>query len=97
MLVRQQVLAFPAYLLFNVSGQKSYPKWTNHFDPNSVLFNPSQRNAVIASNLGIFAMIWAVTYASTVWGTGEVIKYYAFPWLCVSHWFIMITYVRYFS
>ena len=26
-LVRQQVLAFPAYLLFNVSGQKSYPKW----------------------------------------------------------------------
>lgn len=66
---------------------------TNHFDPNSVLFNPSQRNAVIASNLGIFAMIWAVTYGSTVWGTGEVIKYYMFPWLCVSHWFIMITYV----
>ncbi|KAF9517924.1 hypothetical protein BS47DRAFT_1427279 [Hydnum rufescens UP504] len=65
MLVRQQVLAFPAYLLFNVSGQKSYPKWTNHFDPNSVIFNPSQRNA-----------------------------YYMFPWLCVSHWFIMITYLH---
>ena len=32
MLIRQQVLAFPAYLLFNVSGQKNYPKWTNHFD-----------------------------------------------------------------
>lgn len=27
MLVRQQVLAFPAYLLFNVSGNKDYPKW----------------------------------------------------------------------
>ena len=38
-------------------------------------------------------MIWAVTYSSTVWGTGEVIKYYMFPWLLVSHWFIMITYV----
>jgi omega-6 fatty acid desaturase (delta-12 desaturase) len=94
MLIRQQVLAFPAYLLFNVSGQKSYPKWTNHFDPNSVLFNPSQRNAVIASNLGIFAMIWGVTYASTVYGTSEVIKYYFLPWLCVSHWFIMITYLH---
>ena len=58
-----------------------------------MIFNPSQRNAVIASNLGIFAMIWAVTYASTIWGTGEVIKYYMFPWLLVSHWFIMITYV----
>lgn len=48
MLIRQQVLAFPAYLrtsiansppkslnfalVFNVSGQKTYPKWTNHFD-----------------------------------------------------------------
>ena len=53
MLVRQQLLAFPAYLraceiacltfvwtadarvcqsVFNVSGQKHYPKWTNHFD-----------------------------------------------------------------
>ncbi|KAF8878857.1 hypothetical protein BD779DRAFT_1676676 [Infundibulicybe gibba] len=36
MLIRQQVLAFPAYLLFNVSGQ-NYPKWTNHFDSNSIL------------------------------------------------------------
>lgn len=50
MLIRQQILAFPAYLrmlftrfqslirsidlivVFNVSGQKTYPKWTNHFD-----------------------------------------------------------------
>ncbi|KZS88462.1 linoleoyl phosphatidylcholine delta-12 acetylenase [Sistotremastrum niveocremeum HHB9708] len=94
MLVRQQVLAFPAYLLFNVSGQKNYPKWTNHFDPNSVIFNPSQRNAVLASNAGIFAMIWGVTYASSVYGTSEVIKYYGLPWLCVSHWFIMITYLH---
>ncbi|KAJ7582024.1 hypothetical protein C8J56DRAFT_1056160 [Mycena floridula] len=33
MLIRQQVLAFPAHPLFNVSEQKTYPKWTNHFDP----------------------------------------------------------------
>ena len=26
-LVRQQLLAFPAYMLYNVSGQKHYPKW----------------------------------------------------------------------
>lgn len=50
MLLRQQFLAFPAYLreylpwasrdasltvgiaVYNVSGQKSYPKWTSHFD-----------------------------------------------------------------
>ena len=32
LLIRQQLLAFPTYLLFNVSGQKGYPKWTNHFN-----------------------------------------------------------------
>lgn len=26
-LLRQQFLAFPAYLLFNVSGQRNYPEW----------------------------------------------------------------------
>jgi len=94
MLIRQQVLAFPAYLLFNVSGQKTYPKWTNHFDPNSILFTKAQRGAVIMSNIGIAAMVWGVCHSSAIWGAGEVIKYYGLPWLCVSHWFIMITYLH---
>ncbi|KAF8883956.1 fatty acid desaturase-domain-containing protein [Infundibulicybe gibba] len=94
MLIRQQVLAFPAYLLFNVSGQKTYPKWTNHFDPNSILFTKAQRNAVIMSNLGIGAMVWGVSYSSSIWGASEVTKFYGIPWLCVSHWFIMITYLH---
>ncbi|KAF7320734.1 Linoleoyl phosphatidylcholine delta-12 acetylenase [Mycena chlorophos] len=54
MLVRQQLLAFPAYLLLNVSGQQRYPRWTNHFLPNSVLFTRKQRTAVLLSNLGLF-------------------------------------------
>ncbi|OBZ76517.1 Delta(12) fatty acid desaturase [Grifola frondosa] len=94
MLVRQQVLAFPAYLLFNVSGQKNYPKWTNHFDPNSILFRKHQRNAVIISNFGIITMCYLVQRACAIWGAAEVIKYYGIPWLCVSHWFIMITYLH---
>ncbi|KIJ33544.1 hypothetical protein M422DRAFT_183103 [Sphaerobolus stellatus SS14] len=94
MLIRQQLFAFPAYLLFNVSGQKTYPKWTNHFDPNSILFNPSQRGVIIASNIGIMFMAWIVTLASSIYGTANVAKYYGIPWLAVSHWFIMITYLH---
>ncbi|TRM66555.1 fatty acid desaturase-domain-containing protein [Schizophyllum amplum] len=94
MLVRQQVLAFPAYLLFNVSGQKSYPEGTNHFDPKSILFTPEQRTAVLLSNAGIGAMIFAVTYASRLSSLASVVKYYAIPWLLVTHWFIMITYLH---
>jgi hypothetical protein len=92
--------------VFNVSGQKGYPKWTNHFDresqrkcslsevnfsiwlfsASSILFTKEQRNAVILSNIGIAAMVWAVTYASTVYGAFEVIKFYGIPWLAVTHW-----------
>lgn len=94
MLVRQQLLAYPAYLLFNVSGQKTYPKWTNHFDPNSILFTPAQRTTVLISNAGIAFMTFAVTYASKHFGFAVVLKYYGIPWLFVSHWFIMITYLH---
>ncbi|KAG6872701.1 hypothetical protein C0995_007369 [Termitomyces sp. Mi166 len=76
MLIRQQLLAFPAYL------------------PNSILFTKAQRNAVIVSNVGIAAMVWAVSHACITHGTANVIKYYGIPWLEVTHWFIMITYLH---
>ncbi|KAI0311933.1 fatty acid desaturase-domain-containing protein [Amylostereum chailletii] len=97
MLVRQQLLAFPAYLLLNVSGQKGYPKWTNHFDPKSILFTPSQRNAVLVSNVGMAIMLGVVIKASKVYGAANVIKYYGIPWLLVTHWFIMITFLHHTS
>ncbi|KZT66451.1 hypothetical protein DAEQUDRAFT_746561 [Daedalea quercina L-15889] len=94
MLLRQQLLAFLAYLLLNASGQKHYPKWTNHFDPDSILFTKRQRNAVILSNIGILTMVWGVVNASRIWGVSEVIEYYGIPWLLVTHWFVMITYLH---
>ncbi|KAL9713608.1 hypothetical protein Ac2012v2_003219 [Leucoagaricus gongylophorus] len=94
MLLCQQFLAFPAYLMFNVSGQKTYPRWTNHFNPNSILFSKEQRNAVVLSNIGIAAMVCAVNWASTRFGILNVIKFYGIPWLGVTHWFIMITYLH---
>ncbi|KZV69201.1 hypothetical protein PENSPDRAFT_488127 [Peniophora sp. CONT] len=94
MLLCQQFLAFPAYLLFNVSGQKTYPKWTNHFDPSSILFLSSQRNAVIMSNIGIAAMFYLVSVSCERYGSANVAKFYGVPWLLVTHWFIMITYLH---
>jgi len=94
MLIRQQLLAFPAYLFFNVSGQKNYPKGTNHFNPKSILFRESQYNAVIASNLGMAAMVILTTMACNKFGGINVLKYYGIPWLAVTHWFIMITYLH---
>ncbi|KAI0753261.1 fatty acid desaturase-domain-containing protein [Daedaleopsis nitida] len=94
MLMRQQLLAFPAYLICNVSGQKNYPKWTNHFDPDSVLFTKDQRHLIIISNFAILAMVALVRLACRTWGAASVVRFYGIPWLCVTHWFIMITYLH---
>ncbi|KAK0443604.1 fatty acid desaturase-domain-containing protein [Armillaria borealis] len=94
MLLRQQLFAFPAYLLYNVSGQKRYPKWTNHFDPSSFIFSSSQRNAVIVSNIGIALIVLVVTSICTKCGFWNVWRYYGVPWLWVNHWFVMITYLH---
>ncbi|KAF8887557.1 hypothetical protein BD779DRAFT_1786111 [Infundibulicybe gibba] len=75
MLIRQQVLAFPAYL------------------PNSILFTKAQRNAVIMSNLGIAAMVWGVSYSSSIWGASEVTNTTESPG-SVSVTVIMITYLH---
>ncbi|KAG9127541.1 hypothetical protein FRC07_012557 [Ceratobasidium sp. 392] len=93
-LIGQQLFAFPAYLLTNVSGQKRYPRFTNHFDPDSIIFNKSHRRAVIASNYGILSMILIVYWSCQRYGVASVLKYYGIPWLAVSHWFIMITYLH---
>ncbi|KAJ7126936.1 delta 12 fatty acid epoxygenase [Mycena epipterygia] len=84
LLVRQQVLGFPAYLntrVFNVSGQKWYPKGTNHFNPTSDLFTSNQWRAVVLSDIGLGVSAW-------------LFKLYLLPWLVVTHWFVMITYLQ---
>jgi len=93
-LVFRQAIGFPAYLLFNAGGQQSYPKWTNHFNPSSVLFTKAQRSAVIISNIGIAFVICGLAYSSAVWGLSGVIKYYVIPWVLVSHWVVLITYLQ---
>lgn len=49
---------------------------------------------MIASDLGILAMAVLTSKACMLFGGWTVLKYYGIPWLLVSHWFIMITYVR---
>ena len=48
---------------------------------------------MIASDIGMLAMIALTAKACNLYGSWAVLKYYGIPWLLVSHWFIMITYV----
>ncbi|KAG6821135.1 hypothetical protein H0H93_006474 [Arthromyces matolae] len=65
------------YLAKNTMGSKMYPPGTNHFDPNSPLFKPEQRNAIIISNIALTAMLSAMAYV----GPTLVLKYYLVPYL----------------
>ncbi|KOS15782.1 delta-12 fatty acid desaturase [Malassezia pachydermatis] len=95
-LLIQQLLGWPLYLLFNVSGQPHYPPYTNHFSPNSIIFDKRHRNQILASDAGILLTLsclyaWAKVAPG---GWMDVAKYYIVPYLWTNHWLVMITYLQ---
>ena len=71
-----------------------FPKFIFLHTANSILFQKSQRPLVLLSNFGLLVMAWILIFAWRTYGMLAVIKYYTIPWLCVTHWFVMITYVQ---
>ncbi|KAK7693166.1 hypothetical protein QCA50_002732 [Cerrena zonata] len=95
LLIRHQLLAFPVYIMFNMSGQKRYPKWSNHLNPNSIWFKTEeQRRAVVLSDLGLLIMGLLIRMAGHHYGWSAVTKYYGIPWLAVTHWITMFTFIQ---
>ncbi|UZJ51235.1 hypothetical protein CBS101457_000555 [Exobasidium rhododendri] len=95
-LLVQQLLGWPLYLIKNASGQLHFPKGTNHFDPNSIIFDARHRSQIIMSDVGIALTLSALA----AWGTmssggfGEVFRYYGAAYLWCNHWLVMITYLQ---
>ena len=93
-LVAQQLFGWPMYLFRNASGQVHYPKGTNHFNPESIIFDKRHRNQIIASDLGI-ALTFSVLAAWTHYRSfAEVATYYLIPYLYVNHWLVSITFLQ---
>lgn len=91
----QQLFGWPAYLFTNASGQLWYPKWTNHFDPSSLVFDARHRNQVLISDAFLVGMVGLLTlFGSVMGGFSAVTKYYLVPYLLVNHWLVMITYLQ---
>ncbi|KAK0506111.1 fatty acid desaturase-domain-containing protein [Armillaria luteobubalina] len=78
------------YLAKNTMGSKMYAPGTNHFDPDSPLFKPEQRNAIIVSDIGLVAMVLLLAYA----GPSFFFKHYLIPYLLTNHWIVMFTYLH---
>jgi omega-6 fatty acid desaturase (delta-12 desaturase) len=78
------------YLIRNASGQKHYPKFTNHFDPNSIIFDKRHRKQILASDAGIAILATVLGVWGHYRGFAEVASYYLVPYLYVNHWLVSI-------
>lgn len=48
----------------------------------------------MVSNFGLLTTAYILRLAVHRWGLSAVIKLYGVPWLMVTHWFIMITFLH---
>lgn len=76
-----QIFGWPMYLIRNASGQKHYPRFTNHFQPSSIIFKTSQYWDIIISDLGIAIMFSLLGFWTYNRGFKEVALVYGLPYL----------------
>jgi omega-6 fatty acid desaturase (delta-12 desaturase) len=93
-LLAQQLVGWPMYLIRNASGQKHYPKFTNHFQPSSFIFKPEQKGQVIWSDFGLLITFAVLGYWGHVRGFSEVFYMYVIPYFWVNHWLVAITFLQ---
>jgi omega-6 fatty acid desaturase (delta-12 desaturase) len=93
-LLAQQLFGWPLYLIRNASGQKTYPRFTNHFNPDSIIFDKRHRRQVLASDAGIAILFAALATWAYYRGFAEVAAYYIVPYFHVNHWLVAITFLQ---
>ena len=64
------------------------------FLAGSIIFNNSHFWDVLVSDIGILSVLALIVAATRAYGFGNVVKYYGIPWMQVTHWIVMITYLH---
>ena len=85
------LLGWPGYLFLNLEGNVFEGGYTNHFNPESPYFKPSERHLIIGSNIGVatlFSALCVVAYKSSV---GSVLCWYGSVWLVCHMWLVLVT------
>ena len=61
-----------------------------HFDPDSVLFEPQHRMDVILSDIGIAMMFVVLGVCIHFSSFATVLQLYIIPWFLTNHWYVHI-------
>jgi len=95
-------LGWPAYLLYNITGNRSYDPavWVNHFMPASPIYTTgSEQDAfnqklIMISDVALFA-VGAILYKFVqLTSFSHFIYTYFIPYLIVNFWLVLITYLQ---
>jgi omega-6 fatty acid desaturase (delta-12 desaturase) len=95
-------LGWPAYLAYNITGNKSYDPqtWVNHFTPTSPIFTNGlesdswNQKLILITDLTLFA-VGGLFYKFIQMTSFHTFVYlYFIPYLIVNFWLVLITYLQ---
>lgn len=101
MLIAQQVVGWPNYLLTNVTGHNHHEKQkegrgkgkhngygggVSHFNPSSPLYENKDAHLVVLSDIGIGITATVLAYLGNTFGWSNMLVWYFLPYLWVNHW-----------
>ncbi|KAH7305962.1 delta12 fatty acid desaturase [Stachybotrys elegans] len=109
MLILQQLVGWPNYIMTNVTGHNYHERQregrgkgkkngfgggVNHFDPRSPLYENRDAMAIVLSDIGIALTIGSIVYLSKTFGWYNMAIWYGVPYLWVNHWLVAITFLQ---
>lgn len=101
MLVLQQLVGWPNYLLTNVTGHNYHERQregrgkgkknglfqgVNHFNPSSPLYENRDAGLIVMSDIGVALTMAGLVYLCRTFGTANMAVWYFLPYLWVNHW-----------
>ncbi|KAI0523931.1 fatty acid desaturase-domain-containing protein [Xylaria bambusicola] len=101
MLLGQQLIGWPNYLLTNVTGHDNHERQpegrgkgkkngflngVNHFNPSSPLYEAKDAKLILLSDLGLAITISVLVYLGNNFGWSNLLVWYFIPYLWVNHW-----------
>ncbi|KAI0399753.1 fatty acid desaturase-domain-containing protein [Xylaria palmicola] len=109
MLLGQQLIGWPNYLLTNVTGHDNHERqaegrgkgkkngWfngVNHFNPSSPLYEAKDAKLILLSDIGLAITISALVYLGNRFGWSNLLVWYFIPYFWVNHWLVAITFLQ---
>jgi omega-6 fatty acid desaturase (delta-12 desaturase) len=81
------------YLVFNIASQ-DYGRRTNHFEPSSPLFRPSDAIDVIVSDIALLGMFGIMGAGVFTYGFANMLLYVFVPYIVGNGWLVYITFMH---